>query len=107
MRDRVRTRAMVTTKPVEGMAKLRQQIAQLMAALTQIRWGNGHTSTTSSSWECGHRHGCSGGGNHSCLDSHNDRVGPGQMTETHSLPMECGVEGMRSCGGEQGTEASV
>ena len=34
IQERVRARAMVTTKPGEGMAKLGQQIAQLMAVLT-------------------------------------------------------------------------
>ena len=33
--DWVVARAVVTTNPVEGMAKLKQQIFQLMAALTQ------------------------------------------------------------------------
>ena len=41
----IRTRAVVTTELVEGMAELKQQTAQLMAALTQTRWGNGHIST--------------------------------------------------------------
>ena len=46
--DQIRTRAMVTTKPVEGVAKLKQLITQLMATLTKTGWGNGHTSTLSS-----------------------------------------------------------
>ena len=64
--DQVRLRAMVTTEPVEGMAELKQQIVQLMAALmpalTQAGWGNSHSSTLSSPQECGLGFGQSGGG---------------------------------------------
>ena len=35
--DWARARTVVTTKPVKGMAKLKHQISQLMAALTQTR----------------------------------------------------------------------
>ena len=52
----VRVRAAVTTKPVDGMAELKHQISQLMAALTQTRWGNSHTSTVTSHRQ--HGHGC-------------------------------------------------
>ena len=44
------------------MAELGQQIAQLMATLTQTRWGNSHTGAPGSTQECSHRCECSGGG---------------------------------------------
>ena len=100
--ERVKIRPMVTTEPAERMAELRHQIAMLMGALTETRQGNGHTSTQISPWECGHGCGCSGGGNHSCLDSHNNRGGPGQMTWACSLLTEHGMEGTGSQGSEQG-----
>ena len=34
--EQVRTKAAVTTELVEGMAQLKQQIAQLMTALTKV-----------------------------------------------------------------------
>ena len=72
--EKVRARAMVTTKPRRGMAKLGQQIAQLMAALTLTGWGSGPTSAPSSPKECGHRHRHSGRGYPSCSNSCNSRV---------------------------------
>ena len=89
---------MVTTKLVEGTAKLKHQIAQLMAALTQTRQGNCHTNTLSSPQECGHGHGDSGRGSSSHPDSHNGSGGPGQMTQAHSLLTKCvkDNEGTRS-----------
>ena len=86
----------------EGMAKLGQEIAQLMAALTQTRWGSSPTSAPGSPQECGHRCGHSGMGTTSCLNSHNIRGGLGQMTPAYSLPIEYGIEGTGSGGGEQG-----
>ena len=55
-KDRVRAKAAVTTKLVEVVAKLKQQIAQLMAPLTQGGWGSGKTSPPSSLQE--HGYGC-------------------------------------------------
>ena len=46
--DRVRAKVTVTTKLVEGAAKLKQQFAKLMAALTQGVFGSGNTSAPSS-----------------------------------------------------------
>ena len=60
--ERVRARAVVTTDPGEGTAKLGQQIAKLMAALTQIGQGSSHSSAPASLQECGHGWGCSGRG---------------------------------------------
>ena len=59
--DRVRKKAPVTTKLVEIVAKLKQQIAQLMAALIQVELDSGITSAPDSPLEFGHGHGCSGG----------------------------------------------
>ena len=73
--DCLRARVVVTTEAVEEMAKLKQQITQLMAALVQTGWGNGHTSTLSSP----QKHG-SGGCSHSCLGSHNGWGVPGKTT---------------------------
>ena len=87
--DWERVRAAVTTKPVEGMAKLKHQITQLMAVLTQTGQGNGHTSTLSHPQECGHWCGCCRGGSSSHLDSYNSRSDPGQMTIACSLLTEC------------------
>ena len=50
-------RATVTTNLGEGMAKLGQQIAKLMATLMQTRHGSSHPSAPSSLWEHGHRWG--------------------------------------------------
>ena len=52
--ERVRARAMVTTKPWEGMARLGQQISQLMAALTKTGQVSSPTSVPGSPQECGH-----------------------------------------------------
>ena len=46
--DNVRVRAMVMTDPGEGTAELGQQIAKLMAALTQAGQGNGPSSAPGS-----------------------------------------------------------
>ena len=100
--DRVRPRAMVTAKPGEQKAELGQEIAQLMAALTQIRQGNIHTSTPGSPWEHGHGHGHSKRGNPSHPDSQSSRCGPGQTTLVHSLLTEHRVVGTESQGSEQG-----
>ena len=58
--ERVRAKAIVTTKPGEGMNKLGQQIAQLMTALTQTRQGSSPISEPGSPQECGCRCGHSG-----------------------------------------------
>ena len=50
----MRARAVVITAPREGTAKLGQQNAQLMAALTKTGQGSGPTSAPGSPWECGH-----------------------------------------------------
>ena len=101
--DWVQVRAVVTTKPVEGLAELKNQIAQLVAALTQTRWGNSHSSTLSSPWECGHGCGCSGGVNSSHQDSHNSSGSPGLMTQAHSLLTECVWDDVRRRSREQGS----
>ena len=46
--DWLRTKATVATQPVEGMAKLKQQITQLMAILTQLGLGGSNTSALNS-----------------------------------------------------------
>ena len=99
--DHKRAMAIVTTKPVYGMAKLKQQITKLMAALTQTGWGNGHTITLSSPEECGYGCGCSGRGSNSHSDSHNSGGGSGQTTQAQGLPMEHVEEGTVSQSGEQ------
>ena len=48
--------------PREGTAKLGQQIAKLMATLTQTGQDSSHYSVPGSPWEDGHRWGCSGRG---------------------------------------------
>ena len=50
----MRVRATVTTNP-GGMAELSQQIAKLMATLTQTVEGSSLPSAVGSPWECGHR----------------------------------------------------
>ena len=52
--DKVRARATVTTDPGGGMTKLGQQIAKLMATLTQIRQDSGPSSVPGSPSEWGH-----------------------------------------------------
>ena len=47
----------MTTDPGEGMAELSQQIAKLMATLTQTRQSSGPSSAPGSPWEHGHRWG--------------------------------------------------
>ena len=100
-RDKVKARAMVSTKPVEGTTKLKYQIAQLTATLSQTGWSNSHNNTLSSPQECGHGHGCSRGGSSSHPDSHNGRSGPGQMTQACSLLTECVGEDVRRNRSEQ------
>ena len=90
--DQIRVRTTMTTEPVEGMAKLKHQIAQWKAALTQTRWDNAHTSTLSSPPKWGHRCGHSGGGSNSHSDSHNGRDDPGQMIQAHIFLTECAGE---------------
>ena len=92
--DWVRSRATVKTEQLEEMAKLKQQTAQLMAALTQTMQGNGHTNTLNRPWKCGCGCGHSRGGNKSHLDSHNVRGGPSHMTLACSLLTECMGEGI-------------
>ena len=104
-KDWVRARAALTTKPVEGTAKLKHQITQLMAALTQTGWDNGHTSTLSSPWECGHGCGPSRGGRSTHPVSHNSRGGPcQQMTQAQSLLTECVGEDMGRRSSKQGNQ---
>ena len=91
----------VTTKPVERTAQLKHQIAQLMAILTQTRWGNGHSSNLSSPQKCSH--GC-GGSSNSHPNSHNSRGGPDQMTQAHSLLAEHAGEDTGRRNSEQGNQ---
>ena len=93
---------MVTTNPWEGTAKQGEQIAKLMATLTQNRQGSSHCSAPGSPQECGHGWGHSGRGTPSCTNSHNSRGGPSQFTPACSLPTEWGVEGKGSWGSDQG-----
>ena len=58
--EKVRARAMVTSDLGEGMAELSQQIAKLMAALTQTGQGPSPSSVPDSSWEHGYRWKCGG-----------------------------------------------
>ena len=51
MWDKVRARAMVSTDLGEGIAKLGQQIAKLMATLTKVRQGNNPSHVQSSPQE--------------------------------------------------------
>ena len=82
--DWVRVRAVITTEPVEGTAVLKHQIAQLIVALTQTGWENGHTSMPSSPQHCSPGCGCSKGGSSSCL-------GPGQtISSLQSSDRMCG-----------------
>ena len=53
--EKVRARAAVTSNPGEGTAELGQQIAKLMAALTQTGQGSSPSSAPGSPWE--HDHG--------------------------------------------------
>ena len=78
--ERVRARAMVTTNFGERTAKLVQQIAKLMAALTQTEQGSGHSSAPPSPQGHGHRWGCSGRGTPSCQNPHSGSGSPGQTT---------------------------
>ena len=59
--DKVRARAMVTTDPGKVMAELGQQIAKLMATLTQTGQGSSPSSVPGSPQERGCRWGCNGG----------------------------------------------
>ena len=52
--EKVGARAVVTSNPGEGMAEQSQQIAKLMATLTQTRQIRSPSSAQGSSWE----HGC-------------------------------------------------
>ena len=72
--EKVRARAAVTTDPGEEMAKLGQQIAKLMATLTQTGHGSSPSSALGSPWECGHGWGCIGRSNPSCPNTCNGRV---------------------------------
>ena len=49
--DKVRARTVVATESREGMAKLGQQIARLMAALAKAGQGSNPSSAFSSPWE--------------------------------------------------------
>ena len=66
--ERVRARAMVTTDLGEGTANPSQQIAKLMATLTQTRQGSGHSSAPPSCWKHGCGQGQSGRGTPSHLN---------------------------------------
>ena len=85
--DQMRTMVAVTTEPVACAAELKQQITQLMAALTKVGQGSGNTITQSSPWDCGC--GCSGGNSNSQPNSWNGRGGPSQLAQPHSLLLEC------------------
>ena len=52
---------MVTTDPGEGIVKLGQQIAKLMATLTWTGQGSSPSSAPGSPQECGHGWGTVGG----------------------------------------------
>ena len=84
------------------MAGLGQQIAKLMATLTQNGHGSSTSSTPGSPWECGCKCGCSVGSTPSHSNSHNSGDGPGQMTPAQSLLSDVEVEGTGSQGGDQG-----
>ena len=100
--DKVRVRATVKTDPGEGTPKLEQQIAKLMATLTQAGKGHGPSSLPSSPGERGHRWGCNGDSTPTHPNSHNGRVGPGQMTPAHSLPTGHGAGSTGNGGNGQG-----
>ena len=91
IQDKVRARAMVMTDLGVGTAELGQQIAKLMAALTQAGQGNGHSSVPSSPWERGHGWGHNSVSTPSHPSSHSGRGGHGQMTPAHSLPTRHGA----------------
>ena len=74
--ETVRAKAMVTTDPGEGMAKLGQQIPKIMATLTQSKQGSSPSSAPGSPLEHDYRLGCIGRSTHSCPDSCNGRGGP-------------------------------
>ena len=90
--DKVRARATVATDPGEGIAELGQQIARLMAALTEAGQGSNLSSTPGNPQE----RGC---GRAEMVvtpqspNSHYGRSGPGQATPAHSLPTGCGTWG--------------
>ena len=104
--DKVRVRAMVMIGPGEETAELGQQIAKPMATLTQAGQSNGSSSMPGSPQERGCRQGHNSGSTPSCLNSHNGRDGPGQMTPAHSLPIGYGDGSTGNGGNGQGNQGS-
>ena len=100
--DKLRARTMVTTDLGEGMAELRQQIAKLMATLTQTGERDSPYSAPGSPQECGCGLGHCGRSTPSCPNSCNGRDGPGQMIQACSLLTEHWVEVTESWGSDQG-----
>ena len=101
-KEKVRARATVTTDPGEGTGELGQQIAKLMATLTQTGQSSSPSSVPGSPQECGHRQGHSGRSTLSHPNSHNGRGSPGQAAPACRLLFDHRVEGTGSWGSDQG-----
>ena len=88
IQDCVRTNAAVTSELAEGMVELKQQITQLMTALTQVGYGSSNNNSPSSPQECGH--GCrqSARSNNSQPNLQTRNIGHMQLAQPHSLLRE-------------------
>ena len=84
--EKVTAGATVTSNPWEGMAEPSQQIAKLMAVITQT----GQGSRPPVPQEHGHGWGHDGRSTPSHLNSQHGRGNPGQPAPAHSLLMEWG-----------------
>ena len=80
---------MVITDPRKGTAELGQQIAKLMATLTQAGQSNGTSSVPSSPWERCHRWGTIVVAPPVAQTPTIGRGDPDQMTQACSLPTRC------------------
>ena len=83
---KVRARAAVTTNLGEGTAELSQQIAKLMATLTQTRHGSGPSTSPGNPQEHGYRWGHSGRSTPSHPNSHNGKGDPHQIIPATAYP---------------------
>ena len=108
--DKVRPRSAMTTKPVEGIKELENQIARLMAALARAEQGNCPASAPNSPRQRGYGKGWMDRSTPGHPISHNGQTSLAQPASAHSTSVSCSTatttsrsQGQNSQGSKEGT----